>query len=80
MSTINLYPQITYHDDAEIIGDRDGLTALRDALNAALDCIDKKTCRIDVYASDGEGYMLSVVCIDDDSRFPNPYYESDESA
>jgi len=79
MTTINLYSQFTYHEDAKIIGDREGLMALRDALNAALDCIDKKPCMIDVYASDGEGYTLSVICLDDDAIFPSPYYASEDS-
>lgn len=80
MSTLNLYPQFTYHDGAEIVGTREGLTLLRDALNEVLQSFDlvgsgAERCA-DVYASDGEGYQLSVICMDDDDdpRFPEPQY------
>jgi hypothetical protein len=82
MTTINLYGQFTYHDDAEIIGDRKGLTALCSAINAALDdsrMSDDNAHRIDVFASDGEGYMLSVILIEEpESRFPDPAYIGNE--
>ena len=75
---INLYPQFTYHDDAKIAGTREGLTLLRDAINAALDTAQKigKAERVfEVFTSDGEGYQLSVICMDDDDRrFPEPQY------
>lgn len=54
---LHLRGQFTYHSEAHIVGSRAGLTALRDAINSAL---DSREATADVFASDGEGYQVLV--------------------
>lgn len=55
--TLNTYPQHAWHGHAEIRGDRQGLTVLRDAITDAIEAGEgeRMTC-----ASDGEGYTVHV--------------------
>ncbi len=55
---VHVYGQFTYHDDAVIRGNRNGLTALRDAIDRALAGIDDAA---EVFANDGEGYRIVVM-------------------
>lgn len=60
---LHIYGQEASHDDARIVGNRVALARLRDALNAMLspygpDAPKDRYCT--VYASDGEGYRVTV--------------------
>jgi hypothetical protein len=54
---LHVVPQYTYHADASIVGTREALVALRDAISYALKCGE---AQMDTFASDGEGYTLTV--------------------
>lgn len=54
---LHVVPQYTYHGDAEIVGTAEALTALRDAISYAL---KRGEADMDTFASDGEGYTLTV--------------------
>jgi hypothetical protein len=72
--SIHLYSQYSEHDEAFIIGTRDALIALREAIDAALEA--QKATAV-VYARDGEGYDLIVQCVSEDymeiARLPYQY-------
>lgn len=57
VGTLQIYPQHSWHSEAEIIGCPVGLAALRDALTTAIEA-GKAECL--VWPSDGEGYHLKV--------------------
>lgn len=57
---MHVYPQYIWHSEATICGTRQGIEALRDALNAALDDPQGVTLASGFFASDGEGYALHV--------------------
>lgn len=54
---LNLHSQEAWHDEGRIAGSRAGLLALRKAIGRAL--AEGKAVVL-VYASDGEGYTLTV--------------------
>ena len=58
---VNVYGQVTYHADAEICGNREGLTRLRDLLTELLDestyDVSSSRSRL-IYDCEGEGYMM----------------------
>jgi len=58
---VNVYGQVTYHADAEICGNREGLTRLRDLLTELLDSsvedVSSSRSKL-IYDCEGEGYML----------------------
>lgn len=61
---IHLYAQYAPHQTAVIIGNREGIKALRDACDAAL----KEPGLVDIQAfvADGEGYTLGIIRDDQD--------------
>ena len=59
-SDILLVPQAEHHDDALIIGDLDALTALRDAIDRAIES-GQSMVRPVAMSPDGEGYELVVI-------------------
>ena len=63
--------QFSYHGEAFIIGNRSGLKALRDAADHA---ISNNAADAGVYASDGEGYGLTIKCTDLMSELGEPPY------
>ena len=68
MKILNIYGQEMEHCDARIIGNKEGLTELRDTINNALMSGGKaKTLRTHdpLFASDGEGYNILIECHDD---------------
>ncbi len=68
MRILNIYGQAFYHQDARIIGNEEGLTHLRDVIDNALETKRKQnTWGEPLFASDGEGYTVTVECHDDDS-------------
>lgn len=58
ITCLHIYGQFTPHDRATIRGNRAGLVALRDALDAALG--KQPTASADVMVNDGEGYQVLV--------------------
>lgn len=60
MSTLHIYAQAQWHDPAFIVGDRAALERLRDALQQAL---EKGYARPQAMTTDGEGYVVHVVCV-----------------
>lgn len=69
MKVLNIYGQPYWHADARIIGNREGLLDLRDAINRALrstppDYADRTGEAL--FASDGEGYTVMVEIHDDE--------------
>lgn len=57
---LNIHAQYQWHDDVLIVGNREGLMKLRDAIDRALSDAGPKAGN-DVFASDGEGYGVNVV-------------------
>jgi hypothetical protein len=70
---LHLYAQFTYHDDAYLIGTRDSLIRLREAINQAL--YQKTPIEVEEFTQDGEGYALHLAMLDDDqmSNLTLPY-------
>jgi hypothetical protein len=69
---LNLFPQTTYHADAAIVGTEDGLIALSNAITSAL--LFGKS-EVKTFASDGEGYTLTIRNLNDnDFRNESPFY------
>jgi len=58
MSKLHIYGQTFHHDHAFIIGNKSGLVALRDAIQAAIDAETKPDSTFS--AADGEGYNVMV--------------------
>lgn len=75
---LHVYGQFAWHDDVFIIGNRQALEALWEAIGKALEQGQGKTG--DVFAADGEGYGVVVIRRDDPwpegwKRFALPYAE-----
>ena len=83
MKILNIYGQESYHMDARIIGNTEGLTELRDTINNALMSGKAKTLqRVPLFASDGEGYSVLVECHNDEWGCEAPkdsYWNKEES-
>lgn len=56
---LHIRGQLTYHAEASIVGTKAGLLALRDAIDVAL---VSREAEAEVFATDGEGYGLTVRC------------------
>ena len=59
---LHIWGQASEHDDATIIGSEKALKALRDAIDAAIERTVAGAGT--VFAGDGEGYYVTVVCLD----------------
>jgi hypothetical protein len=57
MSRLHIYGQSYFHEKAFIVGDKEALTQLRDAIDAALANEAGTTL---AYVADGEGYDVEV--------------------
>jgi len=68
---LNIYGQHSWHDEACIVGNTSGLTALKRAIESALDVSGAET---EIFASDGEGFIFKVTCEDDIDAMPSPLY------
>ncbi|MDD5704040.1 MAG: hypothetical protein PHU23_18565 [Dehalococcoidales bacterium] len=92
MKIIHIYDQPFEHSDARILGNREGLTSLRDAIDRALagekvvmGGFDHKNLDSQVlhnaedviWATDGEGYELHVEC--NDSDWMSEFWNRDEN-
>lgn len=69
MRILNIYGQPSHHFEARIVGNREGLEALRNAIDNAL-IIDSHAKAPDdnepLFASDGEGYEILIDRHDDE--------------
>jgi hypothetical protein len=61
---LHVYAQLMQHDHAFIVGDRESLQLLRDAIDSAL---AKGHGEVTACTSDGEGYDIAVYKEDDES-------------
>ncbi len=68
MRTIQIYGQNAWHNSAVILADRDGLLALRGAIDRLLQT-DKMSEHVNCYVSDGEGYHLFISKIEDSKEW-----------
>ena len=68
MKILNIYGQPFYHQEARIVGNREGLLALQRIIAEALhNGKAQSECNPDpLFASDGEGYEVIVVMNNDD--------------
>lgn len=65
MNTLHIYSPTWPHADGFIVGDRESLGRLKDAIDyALLSPTGRKDLSIDAFANDGEGYSLRVMCVD----------------
>lgn len=67
MRILNVYGQTMGHDELWILGNREGLTALRDALNRTLNNkpVDDLTyTSVETEVTDGESFNTIIVCQD----------------
>jgi hypothetical protein len=74
---LHIHAQPGQHDEAWLTGDRAGLLALRDAIDAALAA---GTSAAEIMPGDGEGYTVVVECLPDDHDWqhePMGYTEDD---
>jgi hypothetical protein len=81
VKTLNIYGQEFYHTDAFIVGTKEALSALRAALNKALDDDDDSVpvANLQIFASDGEGYSINIICASDEDmeKLELPYNDQD---
>mgnify|MGYP003346249493 CR=1 FL=1 len=70
-SILHLHPQYCPHDFAAILGNRVALTALREAIDAALRCSATNGFR--AFGDDGEGYACVVGLFEDMVDVPLGY-------
>ena len=66
MKILNIYGQESWHTDAKIIGNTNGLLELKATIEKALQNGKSTSIEDDcLFASDGEGYQVIVECHDD---------------
>ncbi len=64
MKLLHIYGQEAFHDEVYIVGNKEALTDLRNAIDMVLaECL---SCRTGVSVNDGEGYDVIVVKDDND--------------
>ena len=71
---LHIHAQEYQHNPAYIIGNRDGLLALKTLIEQALengDTISANRGNDMIFTADGEGYEVVVVCDDHDWQTPN---------
>lgn len=76
---LNIYGQDHPHSEAEIIGTRSGLVALRDLLDVVLTDLGlpEGACTKEFVATDGEGYAIRLQRIEPDQiNKTSPLYTS----
>ena len=76
---LHLWQPFSYHDESYVVGNRDGLKRLRDALDIALRSVDdaNTTVRDTAYIADGEGYDLVIQLVADTTHLATPYTSAD---
>lgn len=71
---LHVYSQYMWHDDAVIRGTKTALLALRDAVDAAIEGAEG---RVEVLATDGEGYHVVVSRVNTIAAVGQPEYRID---
>lgn len=71
---LHVYGPGAWHDDSNLIGDREALTKLRDAINVAL---EKGQSTMLSFTTDGEGYNLNICLMEQKNldKMALPYIE-----
>lgn len=74
---IHIYGQYSNHDDAFIIGNKEGLIALSDALDMVSAEWNNDTIGVDIFTCDGEGYKIIIKRANDEDmeQLMLPYTE-----
>lgn len=78
-NVIHIFGQHTYHDDVHIIGSKESLIALRDAIDKVVGS-GKNVEKIKAFVNDGEGFDLEVICCNEESdlsRLVSPYFDEE---
>lgn len=77
MTTLHIYAQEMWHDEAYIAGQREDLEMLRAAIDRAL---NEGHGQMQAFCCDGEGYEVHVLCVSDAmaDKLATPY--TDEMA
>lgn len=65
---LHIYGQTYFHEHAFIVGNKEALEALRDAIDDALE-VGSREGETTVATSDGEGYVLKVYRQEEDDNF-----------
>lgn len=75
---LHIYPQASWHEEAYVVGNIDGLVALRDAINRALGTGSPQAAT--EFPADGEGYRVLVLPVSEDGvrMLRLPYCEPKE--
>lgn len=77
---VNIYAQEYWHDDSVIVANDRGLMALKRTIEKAL---NKQHVKTGVATSDGEGYSIYVICLEEDlqsekwQKLMLPYVDED---
>lgn len=67
----HIFAQSQWHDEAFLIGNREALTQIRDALNDLLkEEAPKAQQKVTLTTSDGEGYELFCILLDENWQSP----------
>lgn len=76
---LHIYAQAFWHEEAVIVGNRDALLALADAINVAVLSGDSGTESMEAFTADGEGYTVRVRLMDYDGmrKLRLPYTDED---
>ena len=77
METLHIYAQAQWHDDVWIVGDKEGLRLLRDAIDKALS--EGKAESDHVFTADGEGYRVHVLSLSEEDMVSLAMPYTDES-
>lgn len=64
-NVLHIYAQDSWHKEAYIVGNKEGLLELRKAIDQAL---KSKEAIAEVFPADGEGYEAMVLLVDDDEE------------
>jgi hypothetical protein len=62
---VSMYGQYSYHTEGFIVANLEGLLALKHAINQAIAAsLDgcRTTTKTELYAHDGEGYEMTIIC------------------
>jgi len=59
MCELHLYAKSQWHNEAYVVGDREGLMRLRHAITLALGDVDYQS-KAEFFTNDGEGYPLYI--------------------
>lgn len=64
LNCLHIYAQEYGHDQAYVVGEREALIALRDAIDRVLANEEDNKETFEAYAGDGEGFDVIVRCVD----------------